>query len=332
MKKILLSLAITVAAFQVQSQVLLIDSFLYNPSILGTNAPWVQSSAVTTGATMVAGNGLIYPNYSNALSGAAEVFTNNGVGDLTYAPLSTPVTNGSIFAGFVINITTAPTGTSNPYCITLGDQSSFAYGIRLLVRKGSTPNVVNFGTRKAGGADVWASIDYPINAAHLIVLKYVFNAATAIDDECKLYINPTTLTAEPTTAQADASTGADFTGSIKHFIIRNNGGINTPSALIDEVHVGKTWDNVFKKPEAIPFAVANIGIQTLVISNSATQLFLNNSPANASTICIFSAEGKKMMTTNISNTISIETLPQGFYIVQVLNKNGNTITSHKFIK
>jgi hypothetical protein len=321
MKKIIIFLFLC-TSLKANAQLLFIDSFLYTPSILGGNGSWVQSSPLTTGATLAVGNGLIYPNYSNALSGAAEIFTNGNPGDLTYAPLSSAVTSNTVYASFVINITTAPTGTSNTYCIALGDQTGFAYGVRLLV-KASTAGFVKLGTRKAGGSDVWSTIDYPINNAHLVILKYKFNGTTTSDDECKMYVNPINTNAEPAVAQADASMGADFTSTFKHFIIRNNGGANIPSAIIDEVHVGITWDDIFKPVVIVPQSVNNNLLNEVTIFPNPTNgmLNLNNVPKAINKFVVIDQMGKQIFNTKASNTLDISNLPMGTYFLHLSSPN-----------
>jgi hypothetical protein len=334
MKKVLLSLLAITSLQCAIAQILFIDSFLYNGGVvLGGNGGWTQTTSGAGGPTLVNANGLIYPNYSNALSGCAEIFTNGNPGDVVYNTLSTPISSGTVYASFAINITTAPTTSSNPYCIALGDQASFGYGARLVV-KPSGAGFVKLGTRKENGSDVYSTIDYPINTVHLVILKYVFNTSSTTDDECKMFVNPINFTAEPATAEANASAGTDFAGTIKHFIIRNNGGANTPSAKIDEVHVGKTWADLFVKPVVIPNAINNniLNNFTIIPNPSNGNIQLNNIPANAATINAVDMQGKIVLNTAIATHINISTLPIGTYKLQIIDAKKRIIGITTLVK
>jgi hypothetical protein len=333
MKKIIVSISLMIAVSNMHAQVLLVDSFKYTAgTLLGGNGAWLQNTVLSTGTTINA-NGLLFPGYSNGGSGAAEITTNGNPGDVVYRNIGSNITSGSVYASFLINITVAPTGTSNPYCITLGDQSGFAYAVRLLV-KPSGAGLVKLGTRKAGGNDVWGTADYAINSTQLVVLRYSFVAGTLIDDVCKMYINPNITAAEPTIADADASAGADFTASIKDIVIRNNGGPNTPSALIDELHIATTFEDLFKKPVIQPSAINTFApMQVVVLPNPSSQyITIQHLPSNASTIVIYDIDGKQLMQMAATKTIAITALAEGNYIVKIIDNNNIIVGISRFIK
>jgi Secretion system C-terminal sorting domain len=333
MKKILTLLSLF-CGITAQAQLLFIDSFLYAPSsVLAGNGGWIQSTATTVNATSLQGNGLIYPNYSNATSGCAEIYHNGGNGDVTYNSFAQQ-NSGSVYASFVINVSVAPSTSSNPYCITIGNQANFAYAARLLVKKSATANFVNLGTRKAGGADVYSTIDYPLNSSHLVILKYVFNSGSATDDVVKMYVNPINLVSEPAAAQADASMGADFMDVIKHFVFRNNGGTNIPTAKIDEVHVGKTWADIFTPVVIVPDGIYDNSTmaQLNIIPNPAKNTIYFDGNLNAKKVMITDIFGRLVLNQNFKTEISISQLTNGLYQVVLFDEQKNIIGTSKLIK
>jgi hypothetical protein len=328
--KISSTLLCTLLVVVIRAQVLMVDSFNYpGATILGGNGDWTQSSPLTTGATVYNSAGLVYPSYSNANSGCAEIFTNGNPGDLVYKNIGPSVNSGDLYISFLINVTTAPTSTSNPYCIALGDQSSFSYGIRLLVRQGSTPNFVNFGTRKATGTDAWSTGDYPLGNTHLLVLKYVFNNGSTADDVAQIFVNPTSLSTEPTVASADASAGGDFASSFVHFIIRNNGGASGPSAKIDEIHIARTWTQLFDG--SIPASVADVEANKIAIYPNPARTEIYFGTALISAYRIFNSQGQ-LVQSGKGQKAEIADLPQGFYTVLFTTLNGNRESTTILIK
>jgi trimeric autotransporter adhesin len=336
MKKIFTCLMLAVA-IQAQAQIILSESFNYPAGILGGNGNWLQSSPVTTGATLVNTTGLSYVGYpsAGAAGGCAQYVPNVGVGDIvanTFVNIA-----DSFYCAFLMKITANPTTTTNqPYCVTFSGGDFFTHAARLMLYQGSSTNKVKVGVRKGGGGnpDVYASTEFDLNTTVLLVMK--FKQGTAVnDDEVKLYINPS-LTAEPNTADAMQGAGVpDFAGTgVDRMTIRNNGGTSTPDGFIDEIKIAKKWSDIFTS--TIPnFISINEKSNLNIAPNPASaSITISNIKANDYTIRLFNTLGENMLTKKGKTertTIAINHLAKGIYVVQI-EANESVLATQKFEK
>ncbi len=239
MKKIysLLLLVVTSVSFGQ----LLSDDFNYPDGTLLTANGWTAHSGAGNNAIDVgASNGLTYTGYSG-LSGftAAEVGNAallNNTGEDVNRAFAAPVTSGTLYLSFLVNVTNAFDG----YFISLGANSTTFYA-RLYAKPSATTNKINFGI--GNSAATYSTTDFDLGVTYLAVIKYDVSATGPVS----LWILPsgvpaTEAAAGAPTASASGSGNANVAGV---YLRQYNGAQNI---TIDGIRVYPTWFNTASCP------------------------------------------------------------------------------------
>ncbi|MES2575755.1 MAG: T9SS type A sorting domain-containing protein [Bacteroidota bacterium] len=195
----------------------------------------------------------------------------------------------------------------------------------LMVRKDATdPTKYNVGiAKKYDKVFIWDTTQYDINTTLFVVVSYQFIAGTT-NDICKLWVNPTCGTTEPTETVLANTTDADA-ADLNYFQIRQEGS-SSPGAQVDEVRVGLTWADV------TPAGTLGINQNEItglsVYPNPATNgnLYITSNSNSEKSVVIFDLLGKEVLkasTTN--NAVNISTLKSGVYVVKI-TEDGKTDT------
>ncbi len=224
----------------VTPSLLFVENFDYTPATLLTANGWTNHSG-TSNYIPVSSTGLTYSGYPS-VGGSASMLTS---GEDVHR-LFTEQTSGTIYASLLINVSSSQ--TTGDYLFHFGtDPWSTTLPGRLFVKKdASTTNFALGITRGAAVASaVFTSYTYVPNTTYLVVLKYSFVDGT-LNDEVKLFVNPTVPGSEPT-ADLTISTGdttTDPTG-IAGVGLRQGSSTAAPAALIDGIRIANDWSLLF---------------------------------------------------------------------------------------
>lgn len=169
MKKLytLLLLSLTTVSF---GQILS-DNFNYPDNALLTANGWVQTgTAVTDPIDVGASNGLTYTGYSGLTGTTAAVVGNaarlDNTGQDVNRAFTTPITSGTLYLSFLVNVTTAVDG----YFVHLANGGTFP--ARIAVKPSANANKINFGIGNATHGYAATPTDFDLNTTYLIIVKY----------------------------------------------------------------------------------------------------------------------------------------------------------------
>jgi len=231
----------------VNAQLLMYEPFDYTPS--NSNGLFTQSggiwSNVNTGdSILVSGGSLTFPGL---LQSSGNKITFDGSGTDNYR-LFTPQTSGSIYASFVLNITSLGTlNSSGTYVLNLvSTTSNSAFGACVWLKMGAIPGTYNIGiSNRSNSLPTYSSINFDINSTQFIVLAYTIVPGDA-NDISSIWINSNQFAGPEPANPVTASGGVDFLASGVGRILLRQPGSNSaaPFLEIDEIRVGTTWEAV----------------------------------------------------------------------------------------
>lgn len=155
--------------------------------------------------------------------------------DFTASPY---VTSGTVYCGFLLNCTTAPTG--NQYLIGLvaagGGLTGSADPLLLYVNTSSTAGNYKLTIRHTGLGAISAINDLSPNVTNFIVLKYTFgNGGTG-----QLFINPSPGSTEPANADATCGPGGTDPANLGSLGIKVQSASAQGNWELDTIRVGST--------------------------------------------------------------------------------------------
>lgn len=294
MKKIYFVLALLFMFAGSYGQVLLTENFSYTTGTAITANGWMAHSAGGTNAILVTTPGLTYTNHPGSGVGNAITMTTSGEDD--NRTLSTPVTTGSAYASFLLNVNAAQ--AAGDYFIGLL-QSGTVFPLRIYAR--SSGAGFNIGISKSSGAVTYDAGVLTFGTTYFIVVKYVYNAG-ANDDAVSLWVNPALGGAE-TAATIPNVTGAvaDAT-TLTAFYVRQGTAANAPTPRVDAILVGNTWADVTPSAGGIPNIVVSptslTGFTALSGVPSADQNYTVSGSDLTADISIAPPAGFEISTTN----------------------------------
>ena len=339
MKKILLSI-ITLTASVSFAQNVFQDSFVtYNSNAqLSGQGVWTNNSSLPGGLGTCTGVGCLNAFVVN------QNISASGYGSSTKAFSLTPntdgcgraftpfTTNGDLYVGMVMNISSFTAGTPTDFFRVLSG-GNFTTTFRMLVQptSGSTYSI---GIRKGdtGNPTVYTANSYNYGTDYLIILKYT-QAAGVNDDTITLYANANYAAGESgNTVSANNFAGNDQSGNIDRMSFRQNAGpAGMPTGFVSLISVSTTWDG-------LTFNLANeqFNKETFtIVSNQVNQGILNvksNSIIEKAILTIYDIQGRTIDTKNISldetiNDVAINPIRSaGVYIVEITTDNNIRFT------
>ena len=158
---------------------ILSDNFNYPDNALLTANGWTAHSASGSNSIDVgASNGLTYTGYSgttgitaSAVGNAAKV---DNTGEDVNRAFTTPITNGTLYLSFLVNVTTAVDG----YFAHLANGTTFS--ARVGVKPSATAGKINFGVGNTAHGYAATPTDFDLNTTYLIIVKYDVSTTGAV--------------------------------------------------------------------------------------------------------------------------------------------------------
>ena len=220
----------------IASTIPLIENFEYTPGTSLVYNGWSAHSGAGSNPLMVTTPGLTYTGYLSSGIGEATTVTGGSGSREDAHRIFTAQTSGSVYAAFMVNAGSA--SSTKDYFIHFGPQAiGTTFRGRVFVKDSS--GSLAFGLCKGDSVGTLTHFSYSYNTTYLLVLKYTFIEG-ANNDEVKLWINPSTSGAEPTSdlTYTDSYAIADLSdcGSIA---LRQ--GSQSYSVQVDGIRVGTSW-------------------------------------------------------------------------------------------
>jgi len=214
----------------------IIENFEYLTGSNLTDNGWVAHSGAPTNSIQVNDTPLSYPGYIN--SGLGKSVTMNTNGEDVNRALN-GVTMGSVYASFMVNISSAQ--TAGDYFFHMGPENSTSlFYAKVFVKKNAGDSLA-FGVAKRNNSDsVCTPFNYVLNTTYLIAIKYTFNAADTTNDEVKLWINPVLDGIEPSATLTQTDLGVDAL-SLGMFALRQGGTTSAATLVLGGIRIANTW-------------------------------------------------------------------------------------------
>ena len=270
MKKLLLFCAATMAmTLTANGETYLAESFDYAEGNLYGNGKWVKYGKKTTAPIQVAKSPLTFAGYQdNAAGNAVRLTKESGeYCQVLFRDKGTDAAKGTVYYSALVNVSELPSGSRTAAFMALtganlldatkfGDAEAGSEGAGLFAQAsgegfklGVSRNVANLGNVKTSVA--WADEECALGTTYLVVVKYEI-VDGADNDRISLWINPAKGDAEPTASVVADEESAESLADVRGIELRQGSSsvAKTPVAVIDEVRVASTWDEIFTPAKA----------------------------------------------------------------------------------
>ena len=214
----------------------IIENFNYTTGSSLTSNGWIAHSGAGTNPILVNDTPLSYTGYLNSGLGKSVTMTTTGEDDNR---AFNSVTGNSVYASFMVNITTAQ--LPGDYIFNFApENSSFYYYGRVFVKKNAGDSLAFGVAKNITGSVIYTPFEYFLNTTYLIVVKYTFNPGTTTDDEAKLWINPVLNGTEPAADLTQTDAGTDAL-SLGMFALRQGTASSGANLILGGIRVADSW-------------------------------------------------------------------------------------------
>lgn len=270
MKKLLLFCAATMAmALTASAETYLAESFDYAEGNLYGNGKWVKYGKKTTAPIQVAKSPLTFAGYQDNAAGKAVRLTKESgeYCQMLFRDKGTDAAKGTVYYSALVNVSELPSGSRTAAFMALtgansldatkfGDTEAGSEGAGLFAQAsgegfklGVSRNVANLGNVKTSVA--WADKECAIGETYLVVVKYeIIDGAD--NDRISLWVNPAKGDAEPAASVVAEEECSESLADVRGIELRQGSSsvAKTPVAVIDEVRVASTWNEIFTPAKA----------------------------------------------------------------------------------
>lgn len=239
-----LALFFFLASVPTRAQFLFGDNFDYPAGDSLRAHGWNITGTSVTNPVSVTSPGLTYTGYHSSGIGNAVTLMNNGQD--VHDTLSAPVTSGSVYCSFMVNVSAAQAGDYF-FHFTRTAAPTTDFFARTFVRLANNGNLT-FGISKSSISVAnparYSDSVYVLNATYLLVVKYTFNTGSTTDDEVSLFVleAPSLPLSEPATPTVGpvTTTQTDVT-ELGLVALRQGSSTLAPTLRIDGLQVGTHW-------------------------------------------------------------------------------------------
>lgn len=247
----------------------LAESFDYAEGNLYGNGKWVKYGKKITAPVQVANSPLTFAGYQdNAVGNAVRLTKESGeYCQVLFRDKGTDAAKGTVYYSALVNVSELPSGSRTAAFMALtgansldatkfGDAEAGSEGAGLFAQAsgegfklGVSRNVANLGNVKTSVA--WADEECALGTTYLVVVKYeIIDGAD--NDRISLWINPAKGDAEPAASVVADEESAESLADVRGIELRQGSSsvAKTPVAVIDEVRVASTWDEIFTPAKA----------------------------------------------------------------------------------
>lgn len=221
---------------------IIVENFDQPAGTLLTNSGWTAHSGGGTNAVTVTAPGLTLAGYPGSGVGNAVSMTTSGEDvNRPFAPIST----GTVYAAFLVNISEASTDPAGGYFVHLGPSPvGTTFRGRVFAKKDAGNNVA-FGISKAltTAADIqFTGFTFSLNTTYVIVVKYTIVDGVT-NDTVAMYVGTNLPATEPAmTVTATDTTQTDV--SIGTFSLRQGTAATSPTARVDGIRISNSWASI----------------------------------------------------------------------------------------
>lgn len=256
-------------ALTASAETYLAESFDYAEGNLYGNGKWVKYGKKTTAPIQVAKSPLTFAGYQDNAAGKAVRLTKESgeYCQMLFRDKGTDAAKGTVYYSALVNVSELPSGSRTAAFMALtgansldatkfGDTEAGSEGAGLFAQAsgegfklGVSRNVANLGNVKTSVA--WADEECAIGTTYLVVVKYeIIDGAD--NDRISLWVNPAKGDAEPAASVVAEEECSESLADVRGIELRQGSSsvAKTPVAVIDEVRVASTWNEIFTPAKA----------------------------------------------------------------------------------
>ena len=256
-------------ALTASAETYLAESFDYAEGNLYGNGKWVKYGKKTTAPIQVAKSPLTFAGYQDNAAGKAVRLTKESgeYCQMLFRDKGTDAAKGTVYYSALVNVSELPSGSRTAAFMALtgansldatkfGDTEAGSEGAGLFAQAsgegfklGVSRNVANLGNVKTSVA--WADKECAIGKTYLVVVKYeIIDGAD--NDRISLWVNPAKGDAEPAASVVAEEECSESLADVRGIELRQGSSsvAKTPVAVIDEVRVASTWNEIFTPAKA----------------------------------------------------------------------------------
>lgn len=256
-------------ALTASAETYLAESFDYAEGNLYGNGKWVKYGKKTTAPIQVAKSPLTFAGYQDNAAGKAVRLTKESgeYCQMLFRDKGTDAAKGTVYYSALVNVSELPSGSRTAAFMALtgansldatkfGDTEAGSEGAGLFAQAsgegfklGVSRNVANLGNVKTSVA--WADEECTIGTTYLVVVKYeIIDGAD--NDRISLWVNPAKGDAEPAASVVAEEESSESLADVRGIELRQGSSsvAKTPVAVIDEVRVASTWNEIFTPAKA----------------------------------------------------------------------------------
>lgn len=256
-------------ALTASAETYLAESFDYAEGNLYGNGKWVKYGKKTTAPIQVAKSPLTFAGYQDSAAGKAVRLTKESgeYCQMLFRDKGTDAAKGTVYYSALVNVSELPSGSRTAAFMALtgansldatkfGDTEAGSEGAGLFAQAsgegfklGVSRNVANLGNVKTSVA--WADEECAIGTTYLVVVKYeIIDGAD--NDRISLWVNPAKGDAEPAASVVAEEECSESLADVRGIELRQGSSsvAKTPVAVIDEVRVASTWNEIFTPAKA----------------------------------------------------------------------------------
>lgn len=256
-------------ALTASAETYLAESFDYAEGNLYGNGKWVKYGKKTTAPIQVAKSPLTFAGYQDNAAGKAVRLTKESgeYCQMLFRDKGTDAAKGTVYYSALVNVSELPSGSRTAAFMALtgansldatkfGDTEAGSEGAGLFAQAsgegfklGVSRNVANLGNVKTSVA--WADEECAIGTTYLVVVKYeIIDGAD--NDRISLWVNPAKGDAEPAASVVAEEECSESLADVRGIELRQGSSsvAKTPVAVIDEVRVVSTWNEIFTPAKA----------------------------------------------------------------------------------
>jgi hypothetical protein len=238
------------------------DGFNYaEGSPLIGSGPWtVGGTSGGGGLTNTVAAALSYPGLPG--SGLGVLSTAVASGDRNVGLNFANASSGTLYASFLLDVTTAPTGNRQLAFLTSSSANSANGTVNGIFLNSSMQLGISKNSSSAPNAlDTLTTLS--LNTTYFVVVGYTFNG---VGNEYDLWLDPTPGGSQPA---ADVSyTGGTDMSSLSYFFLQQRNNTSNFGAVwdFDELRIGTAWSDVTAVPEPTSLAaLTGLGVLGMIL-------------------------------------------------------------------
>ncbi len=223
------------------------EPFNYTPDAV--NGIHLQSGAlwlrINTGDSILVTSGNL--TYSGLPASIGNKVAFDGTGSDNYRVFGSPVTTGSVYYSFILNVSALGglTTTGGYFTTLVQTASTSAFGGAVWTRLSTTSGKYNIGiSTRSNSAVSWLPNDLDPGTSYFVVAAYDIISGTG-NDVARIWLNTPAIGGSEPAADATSAVGTDLGATgVERVLLRQDNATNTPFIELDEMRVGTTWAQV----------------------------------------------------------------------------------------